>query len=86
MKTFKHFSLIAAVLLLAFVAQTAYAGNHSGKKKNDQQNLVTIKGKVVDAESRAPLVFATKERLLMQKAELRWCLQLLPSKNQMWQL
>jgi len=59
MKTFKHFSLIAAVLLLAFVAQTAYAGNHSGKKKNDQQNLVTIKGKVVDAESRAPLVFAT---------------------------
>jgi hypothetical protein len=59
MKTFKHFSLIAAVLLLAFVAQTAYAGNNSGKKKNDQQELVTIKGKVVDAESRAPLVFAT---------------------------
>jgi len=59
MKTFKHFSLIAAVLLLAFGAQTAYAGNHSGKKKNDQQNLVTVKGKVVDAESRAPLVFAT---------------------------
>ncbi len=59
MKTFKHFSLIAVVLLLAFAAQTAYAGNNSGKKKNDQQNLVTIKGKVVDAESRAPLVFAT---------------------------
>ncbi len=34
-------------------------GDHSGKKKNDQQNLVTIKGKVIDAESRAPLVFAT---------------------------
>ena len=59
MKTFKHISLIAVILLLAFGAQTASAGNLSGKKKNDQQNLVTIKGKVVDAESRAPLVFAT---------------------------
>src|SRR5674476_1446996 len=59
MKTFKHISLIAVVLLLAFTAQTASAGNLSGKKKNDQQNLITIKGKVIDAESRAPLVFAT---------------------------
>jgi hypothetical protein len=59
MKTFKHISLIASVLLLAFTAQTANAGNFSGKKKNDQQNLIIIKGKVVDSESRAPLVFAT---------------------------
>ena len=59
MKTFKHISLIALVLLLAFMAQNASAGNLSGKKKNVQQNLVTIKGKVIDAESRAPLVFAT---------------------------
>src|SRR5664280_3371250 len=59
MKTFKHTSLIALVLLLAFMVQNASAGNFSGKKKSDQQNLVTIKGKVVDAESRAPLVFAT---------------------------
>ncbi len=59
MKTFKHISLIAVVLLLAFTAQTASAGNLSGKKKNNQQNLITIKGKVIDAESRAPLVFAT---------------------------
>jgi hypothetical protein len=59
MKTFKHISLIAVVLLLAFTAQTASAGNLSGKKKNDQQNVITIKGKVIDAESRAPLVFAT---------------------------
>ena len=59
MKNFKSISLIAAVLLLAFVAQTATAGDLSGKKKNVQQNLVTIKGKVIDAESRAPLVFAT---------------------------
>jgi CarboxypepD_reg-like domain len=59
MKTFKHISLIAAVLLLAFTAQTASAGNFFGRKKNDQQNFITIKGKIVDAETRAPLVFAT---------------------------
>jgi hypothetical protein len=58
MKTFKHISLFAVVLLLAFTAQTALAGN-SGRKKNEQQNYITIKGKVVDAESGAPLVFAT---------------------------
>jgi hypothetical protein len=59
MKTFKHISLIAVVLLVAFTAQTATAGNFLNKKKNDQQNFVTIKGKVVDAETKAPLVFAT---------------------------
>jgi hypothetical protein len=41
------------------MAQTATAGNSSGNKKGPQQNLIVIKGKVVDAESRAPLVFAT---------------------------
>src|ERR1035437_10534535 len=59
MKTFKHTSQIALVLLLAFMVQNASAGNLSGKKKSDQQNLVTIKGKIVDSESKAPLVFAT---------------------------
>jgi hypothetical protein len=59
MKTFKHISLIAAVLLLAFTAQTATAGNVFTRKKNNQQNLITIKGKVVDAENGNPLVFAT---------------------------
>jgi hypothetical protein len=59
MKTLKNISLIAVVLLLAFMAQTATAGNSSGNKKGPQQNLIVIKGKVVDAESRAPLVFAT---------------------------
>jgi hypothetical protein len=58
MKTFKHISLITAVLLLAFTAQTVSAGNLSNKKKNDQQNFITIKGKVVDAQSKTPLVFA----------------------------
>jgi hypothetical protein len=59
MKTLKNISLIAVVILLAFMAQTATAGNSSGNKKGPQQNLIVIKGKVVDAESRAPLVFAT---------------------------
>jgi len=59
MKNFKHISLTAAALLLAFTAQTASAGNFLSKKKNDQQNYVTIKGKVVDAENGTPLVFAT---------------------------
>jgi hypothetical protein len=58
MKNFKNIALIATVLLLAFTAQTASAGNLL-RKKNVQQDLVTIKGKVIDAESRAPLVFAT---------------------------
>ena len=59
MKNFKQISFIAALLLLALTAQTASAGNNSDKKKNVQQNLITIKGKVIDAESRAPLVFAS---------------------------
>ena len=59
MKTFKHTSLIAAVLLLALTAQTASAGNIFRKKKTDTQDLITIKGKVVDAESGSALVFAT---------------------------
>jgi hypothetical protein len=59
MKTFNNISLIALVLLLAIMTQSASAGNLPGKKKSDQQNLVIIKGKVIDSESRAPLVFAT---------------------------
>ena len=59
MKTFNHSSLIALAILLAFMAQNAFAGNLKDKKKSDQQNLVVIKGKVIDSESRVPLVFAT---------------------------
>jgi hypothetical protein len=59
MKTFKHISFIAVLLLLAFTAGTVSAGNLSLKKNNDQQNYITIKGKVIDSESRVPLVFAT---------------------------
>ena len=59
MKTMKHISFIAVLLLFAFTAQNASAGNIFSKKKNDQQNFITIRGKVVDAENGTPLVFAT---------------------------
>jgi hypothetical protein len=59
MKTFKNISLIAVLLLLAFTAGTASAGSFSNKKKNAQQTVVVIKGKVVDSENRNPLVFAS---------------------------
>jgi hypothetical protein len=59
MKTFKSSSLIALLLLTAFVFQNANAAKFPGRKKDDQQNMITIRGKVVDAESRTPLVFAT---------------------------
>ena len=58
MKTFKKLSFAAAILLLTLTAQVVSAGS-SSNKKNTQQNLITIKGKVIDAETRAPLVFAT---------------------------
>jgi len=59
MKTFRPISLVAALLLTSFAVQSVSAGNLHGKKKEDQQNLITIRGKVVDADTRNPLVFAT---------------------------
>ncbi len=59
MKSFKHISLITVVLLFAFAAESVSAAPLFGKKKNDQQDFITIKGKVVDAETGAPLIFAT---------------------------
>ena len=59
MRTFKPSSLIATLLLAVFAVQNATAGNFPARKKDNQQNLITIKGKVIDAETRSPLVFAT---------------------------
>jgi len=59
MKYFNHISLIASIFLVAFTAQNAFSGSLLSKKKHDQQGYITIKGKVIDAESGDPLVFAS---------------------------
>jgi len=59
MKKFKHISLISIVILLTFTARIARAEIFVKEKKSDQQNIITIMGKVTDADSRAVLVFAT---------------------------
>jgi len=59
MKNFKNLSLIALFILSAFAADTLYAGTAPDKRKNDQQTVLTYRGKVVDAETGTPLVFAT---------------------------
>jgi len=58
MKTFKLISFNAVLLLFAFTLQSV-TGADSGRKKSDQQEYLTIKGKVVDAETGVSLVFAT---------------------------
>lgn len=59
MKTIRIISLATVLLLTAFTAQTIYAGASLERKKNDQQTLLTFRGKVVDAENGNPLVFAS---------------------------
>ena len=59
MKTFNKISLFAAVLFLAFTAEAAIAGNLPTNKKKARQDVITIRGKVIDAETRTPLVFAS---------------------------
>jgi hypothetical protein len=59
MKTFKNISLYAAVILFAFTFQTVLAAASPGKKKGVQQSYITLRGKVVDSETRVALVFAT---------------------------
>ncbi len=59
MKTVRNLSLVALLLLSAFTAQTIYAGTAPERKKNDQQTLLTFKGKVIDAETGNPLIFAS---------------------------
>jgi hypothetical protein len=59
MKTVRRLSLVTLLLLSAFTAQTIYAGTAPERKKNDQQTLLTFRGKVVDAETGNPLIFAS---------------------------
>jgi hypothetical protein len=59
MKKVRSLSLIALLILSAFAAQTIIAGSAPDRKKNDQQGLLTFRGKVVDSETGEPLVFAS---------------------------
>lgn len=59
MKTFRNYSILAVLILSAFAAQTVYAGTAAKKNINDQQSMLTFRGKVIDAETGAPLVFAS---------------------------
>lgn len=59
MKTIRNLSLVTLLLLSAFAGQTIYAGAAPERKKNDQQTLLTFKGKVVDSETGNALVFAS---------------------------
>jgi hypothetical protein len=58
MRTIKPISLFAVAALLAFTVQTASAADLLSKNQSKQQNVITIKGKVVDAISGEPLIFA----------------------------
>jgi len=59
MKTIRNLSLTTLLILSVFASQAASAGNASDKKNNQQKELLTFRGKVVDAETGAPLVFAS---------------------------
>jgi len=59
MKTLKKISFYAVVILLAFTFQTLSGVNTTERKKGDQQAYLTLKGKITDAETGSPLVFAT---------------------------
>jgi len=58
MKSLKQLSFITLILLFAITVESVAAGPRFGNKKNDQQDFVTVKGKIVD-ETGNPLVFAT---------------------------
>lgn len=59
MKLFRNISLYAAALLLVFAIQSVTAAAAGERKKSEQQAYLTIKGKVIDSETGAPLVFAS---------------------------
>lgn len=59
MKTIRNFSLAALALLIILIPENVNGAGTHGKKKGDQQNFTTIRGKVVDSETNNPLVFAT---------------------------
>jgi hypothetical protein len=59
MKTLRNISMIAVVLMIALALETTFAASSASRKKAGPQDLITIRGKVIDAETDAPLVFAS---------------------------
>jgi len=59
MKTIRYLSLIALFLLPVFIASIVYAGVSPEMNKNPQETILTFKGKVIDSETGAPLVFVS---------------------------
>lgn len=59
MKNFRNTLILAVILLTAFAASAASAESSKDKKKNVQQAVLVIKGRVVDKETLTPLVFAS---------------------------
>ena len=58
MKTKVFFSVIAATLLFSVTAGDLLASGPSARPKKEQQQVITIRGRVVDAETGLPLIFA----------------------------
>jgi hypothetical protein len=58
MKTKIYLSVIASALLLLVSAGDLSASAAAGKTKKEQQQLTIIRGRVVDAETNQPLIFA----------------------------
>jgi hypothetical protein len=58
MKNFRLIPVIAAFLMLLISAPSSYASSLN-RKSSQQQDYLTIRGRVVDSENGTPLVFAT---------------------------
>jgi hypothetical protein len=59
MKNFRIIPVTAFLMLALITAQAASAGIKTDKKKNVQQTVLSVRGKVVDKETLSPLVFAS---------------------------
>lgn len=59
MKKYSKFLLAATVILVAFAAKPVYAGLTPENGNDGRQDFITIRGKVVDATDKTPLVFAS---------------------------
>jgi hypothetical protein len=59
MKKINKLTVAASLLLLFFAAQSAIAVPFHEKKKGGPQDVLTIRGKVVDKDTKLPLVFAS---------------------------